>query len=78
MYISNAASRLAGAILEDIRHWRERENFLLLTMYLQRRYRTAREVVLKTAQTVSDRRVCEVIPWLYRNTGCKALKNIEM
>ena len=60
---SNAASRLAGAILEHM---------ALAGEETCKRYGNGKRSCHKTAQTVSDRRVCEIIPWLYRNTGCKS------
>ena len=59
---SNAASRLAGAILEH----------MALAGCTCKRYGNGKRSRHKTAQAVSDRRVCEIIPRLYRSTGCKS------
>ena len=37
-----------------------------------KRYGNGKRSRHKTAQAVSDRRVCEIIPRLYRSTGCKS------
>ena len=63
---SNAASRLAGAILEHMALAGE-EKFSTC-----KRYGNGKRSRHKTAQAVSDRRVCEIIPRLYRSTGCKS------
>ena len=71
MYFSNAASRLAGAILEHMALAGEEKFFYYSRCTLQEIWERKRSRH-KTAQAVSDRRVCEIIPRLYRSTGCKS------
>lgn len=42
-----------------------------------KRYGNGKRSRHKTAQAVSDRRVCEIIPRLYRSTGCKSSENMR-
>ena len=73
---SNAASRLAGAIRGTYGDWRERRNFLLLTMYLQEIWESGKRSRHKTAQAVSDRRYVRLSRGYIEVLDAKALKKI--